>query len=497
MPAIHFHNLSFQYSSAVPVVSDASFSIGSGWTGIVGANGAGKTTLLRLVDGTLAASSGVVELDPPNALTVRCPQTADEIDGNIAILADAWDGEAHELLGRLDLNRDDLARWSTMSPGERKRWQVGGALYQRPEILLLDEPTNHLDSSAHRLLLDALTRYRGAGLVVSHDRGLLNQLCQRVVRVDNGRVVLWHGGYDVARKAWEDEREVELRSYQRVKSERRKVERRLADKRRTSATKEARHKKQLREAGVKDKDARSMEKKGRFQGGQAQGSQDMRLLRDEAQRLAAMAAEYDLRRNLGGELFFDYEPARRSRLLAYRGPLRIGDVTLVDGLDVAVERDDRILLTGPNGAGKSTLLEVMLQESSLDERRVLHLPQELTEAATRRLVADVNALDRATKGRVLGIVAVLGSDPKRLLATELPSPGEARKLLIAAGLGRGAWVLLLDEPTNHLDLPSIERLESALEAYPGAIVVVTHDDDFGRGATKTVWRIEDGWFRTD
>ena len=198
-----------------------------------------------------------------------------------------------------------------------------------------------------------------------------------------------------------------------------------------------------------------------------------------------------------GELFFDYEPARRSRLLAYRGPLRIGDVTLVDGLDVAVERDDRILLTGPNGAGKSTLLEVMLQESSLDERRVLHLPQELTEAATRRLVADVNALDRATKGRVLGIVAVLGSDPKRLLATELPSPGEARKLLIAAGLGRGAWVLLLDEPTNHLDLPSIERLESALEAYPGAIVVVTHDDDFGRGATKTVWRIEDGRFRTD
>ena len=148
MPAIHFHTLSFQYSSAVPVVSDASFSIGSGWTGIVGANGAGKTTLLRLVDGTLAASSGVVELDPPNALTVRCPQTADEIDGNIAILADAWDGEAHELLGRLDLNRDDLARWSTMSPGERKRWQVGGALYQRPEILLLDEPTNHLDLDA-------------------------------------------------------------------------------------------------------------------------------------------------------------------------------------------------------------------------------------------------------------------------------------------------------------------------------------------------------------
>ena len=97
----------------------------------------------------------------------------------------------------------------------------------------------------------------------------------------------------------------------------------------------------------------------------------------------------------------------------------------------------------------------------------------------------------------MGIVAVLGSDPKRILATDLPSPGEARKLLIATGLGRGAWVLLLDEPTNHLDLPSIERLENALDSYPGAIVVVTHDDDFGRSATKTVWSIQDGRLRAD
>ncbi|MCP3997526.1 MAG: ABC-F family ATP-binding cassette domain-containing protein [bacterium] len=495
MPAIHFRNLSFQYSSAVPVISDASFSLGVGWTGVVGANGSGKTTVLRLIDATLVPTSGAVDIDPTGGIVVRCPQTADEIDENIAALADSWDGEAHALLGRLALNRDELGRWNTLSPGERKRWQIGGALYRQPDILLLDEPTNHLDASARDLLVEALNRYRGVGAVVSHDRELLNRLCSRTLRVAAGSVELWGGGYDTAHTAWEAGESAAVENLQRVNSERKKVERRLADKRRASATKEARHKKQLRQAGIKDKDARSMEKKGRFQGGQTQGARDMNLLRAEADRLRSVAEDHDVTRKLGGELFFDYEPARRSRLLAFSGPLRAGAELLAPDVDFSVDRDDRILLTGPNGAGKTTLLRALLDGSTLDESRILYLPQELTEGETRNLVRSVVALDSATKGRVLGIVAVLGSDPKRILATDLPSPGEARKLLIASGLGCGAWVLLLDEPTNHLDLPSIERLESALSAYPGATVVVTHDADFGRATTRTRWDLDSGRLR--
>lgn len=497
MPAIHFHDLTFQYSSAVPVITAASLSLGPGWTGVVGANGAGKTTLIRLVEGSLLPSSGTMTLDPAGGVVVHCPQMADTVDGNTTTLADAWDGVAHTLLGRLQLNRDELSRWDTLSPGERKRWQVGGALYREPDVLLLDEPTNHLDARARDLLVDALRGFRGVGLVVSHDRTVLNTLCTRVLRIAGGSIELWNGGYDTAHASWEA-REAELRGgYEQVVAERKRTRRRLADKRRATVTKEAQHKRQLRTAGVKDKDARSMEKKGRFQGGQKQGSHEIALLRDEVERLSSAAAGFDMERQLGGDLHFEYEPPRRSRLLSLSGPLQIGGETLVADTDVTIERGDRILLTGPNGAGKSTLLRALLDSSTLPAERVLHLPQELTEAETDVLMRNVTALDPETKGRVLGIVGVLGSDPKRVLATDVPSPGEARKLLIAMGLGTSAWVLLLDEPTNHLDLPSIERLEGALEAYPGAMVVVTHDDHFARNTAETTWHIDNGELTVD
>jgi ATPase subunit of ABC transporter with duplicated ATPase domains len=492
MPAIHFRNTSFSYSSAVPIFREVSLSLGDGWTGMVGPNGGGKTTLLRLVDGGLSPSDGAIEVDPGNGLTVHCPQTADAIDANVVHLAEAVDGVAQAMLGRLALHREDLKRWPTLSPGERKRWQVGAALYQQPDILLLDEPTNHLDTVARELLLEALDKYRGAGVIVSHDRTVLNRLCRRILRVDTGGVELWQGNYDTARAAWEGDAQAQLDGYQRVKAQHRKVERRLADKRRAATTKASRHKRELRTAGPKGSDARSMEKRGRFEAGQRQGSHEISLLRDEVERLGASVAEYDIKRRLGGDLFFDYEPARRRRLLSFHGPVQIDDVTLVPDVDVALERTDRVLLSGPNGEGKSTLLAALLEASTLDPSRILHLPQELTEQQTRDLVSGMRALDAATKGRVLGIVGVLGSDPKRILATDLSSPGEARKLLIASGLGRGAWVLLLDEPTNHLDLPSVERLEAALAVYPGAMIVVTHDETFARETTQQRWILADG-----
>jgi ATPase subunit of ABC transporter with duplicated ATPase domains len=113
------------------------------------------------------------------------------------------------------------------------------------------------------------------------------------------------------------------------------------------------------------------------------------------------------------------------------------------------------------------------------------------------MAAALRELDATSRGRVLSVFAALGSDPERIAfrrtedAAKL-SPGEARKLALATGLGRHAWALVLDEPTNHLDLPSIERLEAALAAYPGCVLLVTHDDALARATTTRTLRVEGG-----
>jgi ATPase subunit of ABC transporter with duplicated ATPase domains len=122
----------------------------------------------------------------------------------------------------------------------------------------------------------------------------------------------------------------------------------------------------------------------------------------------------------------------------------------------------------------------------------LYLPQELTRKEGTELLSVLDGLSRERRGRVLSVVAALGVDPDGLLASDRPSPGEGRKLALALGLGGGSWVMVLDEPTNHLDLPAVERLESALDAYPGALLLVTHVERFGARTTKTTWTLGAG-----
>jgi ATPase subunit of ABC transporter with duplicated ATPase domains len=161
---------------------------------------------------------------------------------------------------------------------------------------------------------------------------------------------------------------------------------------------------------------------------------------------------------------------------------------------VALGRESRVHIAGPNGAGKTTLMRALLgaARASHAAERILYLPQVMEPALVAAHLAAMRAHDRATRGRILQIAAALGLDPERVLATDEPSPGEIRKLALASGLGMGAWALFLDEPTNHLDLPSIERLEAALSDYPGAIVLVSHDQPFARALTRDVWRLDQG-----
>jgi ATPase subunit of ABC transporter with duplicated ATPase domains len=491
MPAVHFDDVSFRYTSAVEVFSGLTMHLGPGWAGVVGANGSGKSTLLSLLAGSLEPTRGKVTLDPNGAIVIRCHQEVEVPSPDIASLARSHDGTARKWMGRLDLDPAGLDRWPTLSPGERKRWQLGSALAKEPDILLLDEPTNHLDAAARATVSKALARFTGLGIVISHDRSFLDALTIRTLRVIGGDVEVWSGPYSTARHSWMAEEKRLAGQYEKAKRTERAVRRRLADERREAEMRSARFKRGMREANPSDHDATSLSAKARHAGGEAAGSRRRSTTRAELDR--AMEAREGLARPGSpiGDIFFDYEPAPKARLLQFNGPLVAGDHLLAADIDIVIERGDRIRLTGPNGAGKSTLLDALRGSSPLPEDKLLHLPQELTYGESIDLLHRLDRLTNERRGRVLSVVATLGVDPDRLLRSRRPSPGEARKLALALGLGNNSWCLLLDEPTNHLDVGAVESVETALAEYPGAVVIVTHDDAFAVASTTTVWYLAD------
>jgi ATPase subunit of ABC transporter with duplicated ATPase domains len=493
MSYIRLSGVSFSYRDSVSVLSGVSLDLHPGWTGIVGENGSGKSTLLGLIAGALAPAIGTVEIDPADAILASCPQRIDSPTQAIHDLAASWTRPDTRLRGRLGLEPAELERWPTLSPGERKRWQIGAALATRPDILLLDEPTNHLDGAARALLLDALAGFRGIGLVVSHDRALLETLTSQTLRVHHGGVEPYRGAYAQARASWQERQAAQRQAHERARKEERALERRLAGERQRRASAEHRLSVSQRAKDKNDSDVRGMGAQNRVAWAEARFARNVGVLRRAVDRAGERTASLAITRERGRSLFVDYQPAPRPYLASLdRAEITAGDAVILRDVRLALARDARIHVAGPNGAGKTTLLGALLDAAAHARERLLCLPQVMSPALVREHLLTVRALDRVARGRIMQVAAALGLDPERVLATDEPSPGEIRKLALARGLGMGAWALVLDEPTNHLDLPSIERIESALAEYPGALVLVSHDEPFARALTSTIWRVESG-----
>ena len=488
-------DLSFSYADSVPILREVSLALAPGWTGIVGANGAGKTTLLRLVTGELEPTAGHLRFDPPSATIAICPQTVETITPAIQALATARDGLSRRIHGELALDVAALPRWPTLSPGERKRWQVGAALAAEPAVLILDEPTDHLDADARELLVAALERFRGIGTVVSHDRTLLERLTNHTIRVHGGSARIFRGAYVSARAAWEAEERERHDRFDRLKEKHAALRRRLGDKRRLAMSAESQWNAGAaqRMKGPRDHDATSMMARGKAEMASRKLSREASILRRSIDRVSGELDEFEFRKEKGRAVFVDYVPAPASRIFTIdRDAIYAGDQRVLSDVHLSVNRDSKIRVAGVNGAGKTTLLNAVVAASHLPPDRILHLPQELTRNDGIAMLDSIRTLPSAPKSRVLTLVAALGIDPERVLASQVPSPGEARKLALAYGLGRQVWACVLDEPTNHLDMPAIERLEDALAEYPGALVIVTHDEPLARRVTSVEWRVDSG-----
>ncbi|MDD5705318.1 MAG: ATP-binding cassette domain-containing protein, partial [Kiritimatiellae bacterium] len=185
------------------------------------------------------------------------------------------------------------------------------------------------------------------------------------------------------------------------------------------------------------------------------------------------------------------ERSQRNRVLsAAAGELALGTTRRLVYPDLSLGPADRVALVGANGLGKSTLVRHLLRQTNVPPERLVYVPQEISAAESRQILAAVSELSREELGKVMTSVSRLGSRPGRLIESAQPSPGEIRKILLALGVVRGPHLIVMDEPTNHMDLPSITCVEEALEDCPCALLLVSHDLRFLDALVEWRWQLE-------
>ncbi|NEC14426.1 ABC-F family ATP-binding cassette domain-containing protein [Streptomyces sp. SID8014] len=506
------------------VLDQVSLSVRPGErAGVIGENGSGKSTLLKLIAGAEAPDSGEITVVAPGG-TGHLRQTLDlaphltvqdavddalaglrELDsrlqaagerlgeagerelaeyGELLAAFEARDGyradtrvetSLHHLgLGHLGRDR----RLGSLSGGEQSRLALACVLAAAPELLLLDEPTNHLDDRSTDWLADRLRAHRGTLVTVTHDRGFLQRVATTILEVDRDtRAVTRYGdGWPGYRRAKAAARRRRAREYEEYVAEVARTQELVAAAGHRLAT-------TGRDPGEGfGKHRRSSENK---LSGQVRAARE-RLDRLRAAPVPPPPEPLRFRAALSPHTGPDAEPERPAPLLALTG-VRVADRLHVDALQV--ERGGRLLVTGPNGAGKTTLLRVVCGALKPDagtvERapgaRIAHLAQELpVDPAPVPLLTAYAAGRPGHPDEYAAELLALGLFREDDLAVPVPSlsAGQRRRLSLARLVSRPADLLVLDEPANHLSLTLVEEMEEALEAYAGAVVVVSHDRRF-------------------
>src|SRR3954470_14953526 len=494
-----------------------SFSVERGdRVALSGPNGAGKTTLLRILAGetekhggelafakgtrvalhdqrppleqeltlreyVLAGARDLVVLEEELRRLERAMAEGDHAQATLNRYAEAqarlahpggyaWRDRAASVVRGLGFAEDDLDRpLRTFSGGELTRASLARALGGDPDLLLLDEPTNHLDVANLEWLERELASLDAAVILVAHDRWFLEAVTTATLELEAGRGTFFPGPWH----AWRREKAARMLHAQK------EVERAQGDIARLERFVE-----------------RFRYKKSKAKQAQAKLTHIGRL---EEQRASAAGEVALLSRRARGLGFEFLKPARSGRVVVEADGLEvaIGGRVLLHDASFAVERGEHVALVGPNGSGKTTLLERLVRGEGIrigHGVEVGYFSQQEMELDTRgsvlQCVQSMTGLARPDAQNLLGRFLFSGWDAHEKQVSVL-SGGERRRLALAVTVASGANFLVLDEPTNHLDLESREALEAALDAFPGTVLLVSHDRALLDAIAERTLAIED------
>ncbi len=445
-----------------PLLQDISLSIHEGEKiGLIGVNGTGKSTLLRIIAGNEEPDSGKVVYtnDVRKAYLPQHP----EYDGNLTVEEQAAkymravdpetpDFACRSMMTKLGI-RDFGARMEELSGGQRKRVAMAAVLSSGADLLILDEPTNHMDNDVIVYLEDFLVRYRGAVLMITHDRYFLDRITKKIFEIDGGSLYTYEGNYDY---------------YLETKAAREEMA--LASERKRAAL----YKKEL--AWIR-RGARARSTKAKSHIERFEELRDSKLIIDDSSLSIGTVSS-----RLGKKII-EIEGLSK----AY------GDKQLIRDFTYTVLRNDRIGIIGDNGSGKSTFLKMILGEVEPDEGTVTigqtvkigYFSQDTQvwdpDQRVIKFVEGISDSVRTEDGYLSAsqmLERFLFPSIKHSVPIGRLSGGEKRRLYLLSVLMQAPNVLIFDEPTNDLDIATLTVLEDYLDEFSGAVIIVSHDRYF-------------------
>ncbi len=417
---IRFQQVTFRYEAAATTLfQDLSLHVPRGWSGVVGANGAGKTTLLYLAAGILEPDSGSIARP---AFTVYCPQRTDNRPEYVQDFLISTTKNAYIIRDQLHIQEDWNERWQTLSHGERKRAQIGIALWREPEVLAIDEPTNHIDREARALIATALHAFRGVGLLVSHDRDLLDSLCQQCLFVEPPTVITRPGGVTKGLQIDRQEQQTLQKQQLQKKQEYNRLHREAVKRRELGQQADKRRSK--RGIAKKDHDAKAKINQARVTGKDAVGGKLLRQLDGRLQQARQQVEQTRFKKNLRWASGFRERDRPVTCFCTFRPDrLLLGEQKRLTFPELFVTPTDRIALIGPNGTGKSTLIRHLVTQINAPQEHVtLFTARNRGAAVSQNLSASAAFATRTTRF-LMTIISRLGLASAATVRKQHPQPG--------------------------------------------------------------------------